>query len=148
MCCSRLHRRVKPSHPVQVQCKSEHGLIWLLQGRRWPSWWVAEGSPPVLGAVVCTADECCQHSQPHGVQPPSPLDTCGYVPDGLVLRCLSREISRTREELQSAETCCLFGALGSGLASAPCGKRSPELREELPGREDGSHHHPLTSPLW
>lgn len=121
---------MKPSHPVQGQCKSEHGLIWLLWGRRWVSWWVVEGSPPVVGAGVCMAGGCCRHSQPHGVQPPFPWDTCGYGPDGLVPKALCEEISSTREELPSAETWHLFGAVGSSLASAPCGKGSRERREE------------------
>lgn len=92
----------------------------------WPPWgrkWAA----PSPGSWVCSAGGCCQ---PHGAQPPFPLDTCGFGPDGLVPRSLSREISSAGEELLLAETCCLFGALGSSLASAPCGKGSQEHREE------------------
>lgn len=88
----------------------------------------SKGSPLVLGA-----GGYYQHSQSHGVQPPFPLRTCGYGPDGLV----PGEITSTREELPSAETCCLFGALGSGLAWAPCGKGSRERGEEQLCRRRG-----------
>lgn len=59
---------------------------------------------------------CFQPSQPHGMQPLSLR-----IPVGMVLMAWSLNPSSTREELLSAGTCHSLGALGSGLASVPCG---------------------------
>lgn len=110
-----------------MPCKSKHGLIQLPQGRRWLSWWVAQGSPcsrelghPWLMSAASTAQpmEC------------SLLFLC--IPVGMALRVwspksLSGDIPSARD--QKPATCLDAGqwlglsTLGKGELGAQGGKR-------------------------
>lgn len=86
-----------------MPCKSKHGLIQLPQGRRWVSWWVAQGSPcsrelghPWLVGAASTA------------QPMECSLLFLWIPVGMALRVWSPK-SLSGDIPSARETCHLFG---------------------------------------